>query len=116
MARSKRSHPEFFRLIARIEAVRTMYLFAESDRRVRDDNLLVRLNCRIEYIDKKYVAHKSTKLFATETGHRSCAGGAGCSRAPGACRAVGQHRSTQRKLPTPRADEKPLTAAIIKLA
>jgi len=33
-----------------------------------------------------------------------------------ACRIVGQHRSTQRKLPTPPADEKPLTAAIIQLA
>ncbi len=33
-----------------------------------------------------------------------------------ACRVVGQHRSTQRKLPTPPADEKPLTAAIIRLA
>ena len=33
-----------------------------------------------------------------------------------ACRVVGQHRSTQRKLTKPRVDEKPLTAAIIKLA
>jgi len=33
-----------------------------------------------------------------------------------ACRVVGQHRSTQRKLPTPPADEKPLTSAIIRLA
>ena len=33
-----------------------------------------------------------------------------------ACRVVGQHRSTQRKLPSPRADEKPLTEAIIRLA
>lgn len=33
-----------------------------------------------------------------------------------ACRVVGQHRSTQRKPAKPRADEKPLTAAIIKLA
>lgn len=33
-----------------------------------------------------------------------------------ACRVVGQHRSTQRKQPTPPADEKPLTAAIIRLA
>jgi transposase InsO family protein len=33
-----------------------------------------------------------------------------------ACRVVGQHRSTQRKLPSPHADEKPLTAAIIRLA
>ena len=32
-----------------------------------------------------------------------------------ACRVVGQHCSTQRKLPTPPADEKPLTAAIIRL-
>jgi len=32
-----------------------------------------------------------------------------------ACKAIGQHRSTQRKLPTPPADEKPLTAAIIRL-
>ena len=33
-----------------------------------------------------------------------------------ACKVVGQHRSTQRKLLTPPADEKPLTAAIIRLA
>jgi len=33
-----------------------------------------------------------------------------------ACRVVGQHRSTQRKPARPRSDEKPLTAAIIKLA
>lgn len=33
-----------------------------------------------------------------------------------ACKVVGQHRSTQRKLPTPPADEKPLTSAIIRLA
>ena len=33
-----------------------------------------------------------------------------------ACRVVAQHRSTQRKLPAPPADEKPLTAAIIRLA
>lgn len=33
-----------------------------------------------------------------------------------ACQVVGQHRSTQRKLPTPPADEKPLIAAIIRLA
>ena len=33
-----------------------------------------------------------------------------------ACRVVGQHRSTQRKLPTPPVDEKPLTSAIIQLA
>ena len=32
------------------------------------------------------------------------------------CKVVGQHRSTQRKLPTPPADEKPLTSAIIRLA
>ncbi|MBS7668142.1 IS3 family transposase [Croceicoccus gelatinilyticus] len=33
-----------------------------------------------------------------------------------ACRVVGQHRSPQRKPAKPRADEKPLTAAIINLA
>lgn len=33
-----------------------------------------------------------------------------------ACQVVGQHRSTQRKLPMPPADEKPLTSAIIRLA
>ena len=33
-----------------------------------------------------------------------------------ACRVVGQHRSTQRKVPIPRADERPLTEAIIRLA
>jgi len=33
-----------------------------------------------------------------------------------ACRVVGQHRSTQRRQPTPRSDEKSLTAAIIRLA
>ena len=33
-----------------------------------------------------------------------------------ACRVVGQHRSTQRKPSTPSVDEKPLTAAIIRLA
>ncbi|NQY38592.1 MAG: transposase [Henriciella sp.] len=33
-----------------------------------------------------------------------------------ACRAVGQHRSTQRRVPTPRADEAALTDAIINLA
>jgi len=33
-----------------------------------------------------------------------------------ACRVVGQHRSTQRKPARPRADEKPLTSAIIRLA
>lgn len=65
MARRKKSYPEFFRLIARIETVRTMYLFAESERRVPDDNLLVRLNCRIEYIDKKYVAHKGEAIEIT---------------------------------------------------
>ncbi len=33
-----------------------------------------------------------------------------------ACRVVGQHRSTQRRVPTPRADEAALTDAIINLA
>jgi putative transposase len=33
-----------------------------------------------------------------------------------ACRTVGQHRSTQRKVPTGRSDEEALTAAIIRLA
>ena len=33
-----------------------------------------------------------------------------------ACRVVGQHRSTQRRRPTPRADEAALTRAIIRLA
>jgi transposase InsO family protein len=33
-----------------------------------------------------------------------------------ACRVVGQHRSTQRRVPTPRADEAALTDAIISLA
>lgn len=33
-----------------------------------------------------------------------------------ACRVVGQHRSTQRKLPAPPVNERRLTAAIIKLA
>jgi transposase InsO family protein len=33
-----------------------------------------------------------------------------------ACRVVGQHRSTQRKPRTPRADEDALTSAIIALA
>ncbi len=34
MARSKKSYPEFFRLIARIKKVRTVYLCAGSDRRI----------------------------------------------------------------------------------
>ena len=33
-----------------------------------------------------------------------------------ACRVLGQHRSTQRKMPTGRADEEALTADIIRLA
>ena len=33
-----------------------------------------------------------------------------------ACRTVGQHRSTQRKVPTGRPDEEVLTAAVIRLA
>lgn len=33
-----------------------------------------------------------------------------------ACRVLGQHRSTQRKVPVSRADEAALTADIVKLA
>ena len=33
-----------------------------------------------------------------------------------ACRVVGQHRSTQRRLPTPRSDQANLTQAVINLA
>ena len=33
-----------------------------------------------------------------------------------ACRVVGQHRSTQRRLPTPRSDQENLTQAVINLA
>ena len=33
-----------------------------------------------------------------------------------ACRALGQHRSTQRRAATPRADEDAITAAVIGLA
>lgn len=65
MARSKKSYPEFFRLIARIKKVRTMYLFAESDRRKRDDDLLVRLKCCIEWIDKKYTGHNGKDIDVT---------------------------------------------------
>jgi hypothetical protein len=34
----------------------------------------------------------------------------------GACRVVGQHRSTQRRLPTPRAEEVALTDATLNMA